>query len=56
MDLILEELRENNIDIDMRTLTYYINYCLERYECMFREIAAKSPSLEILFYRINVTG
>ena len=56
MDLILEELRENNIDIDMRTLTYYINYCLERYECMFREIAAKSPSLEILFYRINVNN
>ena len=35
----------NNSDIDMRTLTYYINCCLEHYKFMFQEITARSPPL-----------
>ena len=50
MDLILEELRENYIDIDMRMLMYYINCGFEHYEFMFQEIAARSPPLETFFH------
>ena len=31
MDWILDELRKNNIDIDMKTLSHHINYLIERH-------------------------
>ncbi len=32
MDWILDELRKNNIDIDMTTLLHHINYLIERHD------------------------
>jgi hypothetical protein len=31
MDWILDELQKNNVEIDMKTLSYHINYLIERH-------------------------
>jgi hypothetical protein len=32
MEVILDELRGNGVDIDMRTLSHHVNYLLEGHE------------------------
>ena len=56
MDVILDELRRNEVDIDMRTLSYHINDCLERYEFAFRALPIPTESFDIaiLFHNIEV--
>ena len=38
MEVILNELQKNGVDIDMRTLSYYVNFLLERHEAMYNQI------------------
>ena len=56
MEVILDELRRNEVDIDMRTLSYHINDCLERYEFAFRALPIPTESFDIaiLFHKIEV--
>ena len=35
MEVILDELRKSDVDIDMTTLSYHIHHCLEQYKIMF---------------------
>ena len=42
MDVILDELRRDEFDINMRTLSYHIKGCFERYELAFRALPTES--------------
>ena len=52
--MIFDELRKNEVDIDMRTLSYHSNDCLERYEFAFRALPIESFDLTILCHTIGV--
>ena len=54
MEVILDELRENEVDIDMETLSYHINECLDRYKSAFQSLPIESFDLAILFHKIGV--
>ena len=56
MDVILDELRRGGIDIDMRTLSYHINGCLERYGDAFRALHTESLDLVVIFHKIEVVN
>ena len=56
MEVILDELQKNNVDIDMRTLSYYINYLLDEHESMYRSMVACSPDFATVFHEINVVN
>ena len=40
MDWILDELRKNNIDIDMKTLSHHINYLIKRHDWEYAHMVA----------------
>ena len=56
MEVILDELQKNEVDIDMRTLSYHINECLDRYKSAFQSLPMPTESfdLAILFHEIEV--
>ena len=56
MDVIFDELQRNNVDIDMRTLSYHITYCLEHHESTFRTMYASPLDLTMIFHEINVNN
>ena len=56
MDVILDELQRNSVDIDMKTLSYHITYCLEHHESTFRTMHASPLDLTMIFHKINVNN
>ena len=60
MEVILDELRKNNIDMDMNTLSFYIKSNLEQHKPMFNNMAmtiTPTPcNLAAIFYEVNVTN
>ena len=56
MEVILDELRKNNVVIDMRTLSYYMNYLLDKHESMCQSMVVCSLDFAIIFYEINVVN
>jgi hypothetical protein len=58
MEVILNELQKNGVDIDMRTLSYYVNYLLERHEAMYNQMILNvNPNeIHVVFNMINVTN
>ena len=38
MEPILDELQNNDVDIDMRTLSHHVNCLLERHEAVYNQI------------------
>ena len=58
MDVILDELRKGGVNIDMHTLTYYINDLRERHGSLYDQIAVNVNSGEFrnVFELMNVTN
>ena len=58
MGAIVDELRKNNVDIDMRTLSHHINYILGRHEKLYGDMAARLSSKELSdgFHKMNVNS
>ena len=52
--MILDELQKNDVDIDMKTLSHYINYFLEQYKPMYQAVVARSHNLYDVFYMVDV--
>ena len=59
MEIISDELRNNSIDLNMRTLSYHINYLPQHYGDLqlYREIEVRSSPDEIseVFGRMTFT-
>ena len=47
MEVILEELRKNGMEIDMKTLSYHINNVLERHELLYQEMMTRTILSEL---------
>jgi hypothetical protein len=58
MEVILDELRENGVDIDMRTLSHHVNYLLWRHEAVYNQMVVNvNPNeMHVVFNAINVTN
>ena len=58
MEVILDELRKNNVDIDILILSQRINYVLDRHEKLYGEMAERLSSEELLgvFAEMNVNS
>ena len=58
MEVILDELRENGVDIDMRTLSHHINYLLEGHKATYNQMVVNvNPNeMHVVFNTINVTN
>lgn len=58
MDLILDELRKNDVDIDMRTLSHHINYLLREHEAMYNGMVVRinPDELSNVFVEMNVNN
>ena len=58
MEVILDELRENDFDIDMTTLSYHIRHCLEQYKTMYEQMAIRVGPLDLpgIFNDMNVNS
>ncbi len=56
MDWILDELRKNNIDIDMKTLSHHINYLIKRHDWEYGHMVAfvNRDNISQVFTEINV--
>ena len=51
MDWILDELRKNNIEIDMKTLSHHINYLIKHHDQEYRH---NCDNISKVFTEINV--
>ena len=58
MEVILDELRKNNVDIDMTTLSYHIHQCLEQYKTMYEQMAIRVGPVGLpgIFNDMNVNN
>ena len=58
MEVIVNELRKNNADIDKKTLSHHINYVLDRHGKLYDEMAERLDSDELLnvFGEMNVNS
>ena len=58
MEVILDELRENGVDINMRTLSHHVNYFLERHRVMYNQmpVNVNPDEMHVVFSAINVTN
>ena len=56
MDVILDELRKNNVDIDMTTLSYHIHQCLEQYKTMYEQMTVLPVNLPEIFAETKVNS
>ena len=58
MEVIADELRKNNADIDKKTLSHHINYVLDRHGKLYDEMAERldSDGLLNVFGEMNVNS
>ena len=47
MEVVLDELRKNNVDIDMTTVSYHMHQCLEQYKTMYEEMATRVEPVDL---------
>ena len=56
MEVILNELQNGGVDIDMRTLSYHIQQCLEHYSTMYEQTAILPVNLLEIFEEMGVNN
>jgi hypothetical protein len=58
MEVILDELKRQDVDIDMRTLSHTINDLLERHGALYSQMVVNvNPNeMHVVFNTINVTN
>ncbi|CAB4045105.1 Hypothetical predicted protein [Paramuricea clavata] len=56
INIIFDELRHNEIDIDKQTLSFHINAILDHHRDLYREVSAHGLNLDQVYREINVTN
>ena len=56
IDIIFDELKRNEIDIDKQTLSFHINTILDRHRDLYRAVNARDLNLDQIYREINVTN
>ena len=52
----MDELRKNNVDIDMAVLSYHIHQCLKQYKTIYEQMAILPVSMVEIFEEMNVNN
>ena len=56
MEVILDELRGNGVDIDMRTLSHHVNYLLEGHEAVYNQMVVNvNPNQKCILFLTQST-
>ena len=55
MEVVLDELRKNNVDIDMTTVSYHMHQCFEQCKTMYEEMASPVEAVHLpdIFNNMN---
>ena len=58
MEVVLDELRKNDVDIDMTTVSYHIRHCLGQYKTMYEQMAIRVGPVDLpgIFNDMNVNN
>ena len=56
INIVFNELRQNEIDIDKQTLSFHINTILDHHRDLYREVSAHSLNLDQVYREINMTN
>ncbi len=58
MEVILDELQKNNVDIDMRTLSYHLNYLMSRHKRIYTHVVrcVNGHELSYVFSKMNANN
>ena len=56
INIVFDELRQNEIDIDKQTLSFHINTILDHHRDLYREVSAHSLNLDQVYREINMTN
>ena len=56
INIIFDELRQNEIDIDKQTLSFHINEILDHHRDLYREVSAHGLNLDQVYREINMTN
>jgi hypothetical protein len=56
IDIIFDELKRNEIDIDKQTLSFHINTTINQHRDIYREMNTRDINLEQIYREINVTN
>ena len=56
INIIFDELRQNEIDIDKQTLSFHINAILDHHRDLYREVSAHGLNLDQVHREINMTN
>jgi arsenate reductase-like glutaredoxin family protein len=56
IDIIFNELKRNEIDIDKQTLSFHINTMINQHCKLYREMNTHDLNLEQVYREINVTN
>ena len=56
MEVILNELQNGGVDIDMRTLSYHIQQCLQQYSTMYEQMAILPVNVLEIFEDMGVNN
>jgi hypothetical protein len=56
INIAFDELRQNEIDIDKKTLSFHINTILDHHRDLYREVSAHSLNLDKVYREINMTN
>ena len=56
IDIIFDELKRNEIDIDKQTLSFHINTILDHHRDLYRAVSARGLNLDQIYREINVTN
>jgi hypothetical protein len=54
IDIIFDELKRNEIDIDKQTLSFHINTMINKHRDIYRETNTRDLNLEQIYREINV--
>jgi hypothetical protein len=56
IDIIFDELKRNEIDIEKQTLSFHINTILDRHRDLYSAVNAHGLNLDQIYREINVTN
>jgi hypothetical protein len=56
INIIFDELRQNEIDIDKQTLSFHINVILDKHRDLYCAVSAHGLNLDQVYREINMTN
>ena len=56
IDIVFDELKRNEIDVDKQTLSFHLNTMIKQHRDLYREMNTRDLNLEQIYREIDVTN